>query len=177
MGAHNVTVMVSQSRDGEYAARLMKPFGFMGVRGSSTRGGSNALKELTQKIIEGASGGMIVDGPLGPAREAKIGAVLISRNAGVSLIPVIWGTDRCWVINSWDRFMIPKPFARIVYYYAEPIWIPPTAESEELDRYRMLLGDRLNQGARWCDEQFGRERPWRKVKKKSVPEIGTLEES
>ncbi|MFC1867887.1 lysophospholipid acyltransferase family protein, partial [Thermodesulfobacteriota bacterium] len=171
----DVTVMVSQSRDGEYAARIINHFGLKDVRGSSTRGGRNALKELIQKILDGTSGGMVVDGPLGPARVAKTGAVILARNANVPLIPVAWGTDRCWTLNSWDRFIIPKPFARIVYCFAEPIWIPSSADGEEIGKYRKLLEDRLNHGARWCDEQLGQERPWRKVTAKDIPEIGPLE--
>ncbi|MBW1769439.1 MAG: lysophospholipid acyltransferase family protein [Deltaproteobacteria bacterium] len=170
----DLTTMVSQSRDGEFAARLLYTIGLKGVRGSSTRGGSNALKELTQKIKEGTSGGMVVDGPLGPARVAKIGAVVMARNAQVPLVPLTWGVDRCWVINSWDRLIIPKPFARAVYLYEEPIWVPASADSEELERYRRLLEDKLNQGTSWCDEQLGEERPWRKVKDVGTPEIGPL---
>ena len=74
----NVTVMVSRSRDGEYAAQLLHAFGLKVVRGSSTRGGSGALKELVEKITEGRSGGMVVDGPVGPPRKAKIGVVILA---------------------------------------------------------------------------------------------------
>ena len=171
----NLTVMVSQSRDGEYAIRLVSLFGHKNVRGSSTRGGSLALKELTQKIKEGGRGGILADGPVGPARIAKIGAVIIARNARVPLITVTWGADRCWIINSWDRFLVPKPFARIVIYYPEPIWIPPSADSKELEGYRNLLEESLNQGTGWCDRQFGLERPWYKVKEKGQIEVGPLD--
>ena len=172
-----VTVMVSQSRDGEFAARFINALGLGDVRGSSTRGGMGALRLLTRKIIEGEThGGMVVDGPLGPARAAKIGAVLLARNSRTPLIPVMWGADRCWVLNSWDRFIIPKPFAKIVYSYAEPVWVPESAEGEELEKYRKLLQDSLNNAAKWCDEQFGEEKPWRKVKKDGVPEKGPMDE-
>jgi lysophospholipid acyltransferase (LPLAT)-like uncharacterized protein len=171
----NLTVMVSQSRDGEYATRLVNLFGHTTVRGSSTRGGALALKELTQKIKEGSRGGILADGPLGPARVAKIGAVIMAHEAQAPLIPVTWGADRCWVINSWDRFLMPKPFARIMIYYPEPIWISPSANEEKLESYRCLLEERLNQGTRWCDTQFGPERPWRKVKEKGQTEVGPLD--
>jgi len=171
----NLTVMVSQSRDGEYAVRLLNLFGHTNVRGSSTRGGSRALTELIQKIKEGGRGGILADGPLGPARVAKIGAVIMAREAQVPLIPLTWGADRCWIINSWDRFLIPKPFARIVIHYPEPIWISPSADRKKLESYRRLLEERLNQGTRWCDTQFGPERPWRKVKGKGQIEVGPLD--
>jgi len=175
LSGKDLTVMVSQSRDGEYASRLVSLFGHRNVRGSSTRGGSRALRELTRKIKEGGRGGILADGPLGPARVAKIGAVIMAHEAQVPLIPVSWGADRCWIINSWDRFLMPKPFARIVIYYPEPLWIPPSADGEELEGYRRLLEEKLNQGTRWCDECFGPERPWRKVKEKEQIEVGPLD--
>lgn len=173
-GSRHVTVMISRSRDGEYAARLASWLGFKNVRGSSTRGGSRAMKELIKRIKEGEIGGMLADGPQGPGRVAKRGSVVIARNTEVPLIPILWGADRCWMFNSWDRYMIPKPFARVAIFFCEPIWIPLSAKRRELEEYRQLFEDRLNQGAKWCDEQFGHEKPWRKVTKNGMPEIGPI---
>ena len=176
LSKRGVTVMVSQSRDGEFAARFINALGLGDVRGSSTRGGIAALKKLTQKIVDGeTNGGMVVDGPLGPARVAKMGAVLLAKSSGTPLMPIMWGTDRCWILNSWDRFIIPKPFARIVYCHSEPIWVPESAEGDELEKYRKLLEDRLNEAARRCDEQLGKEKPWRKVKKAGIQETGPID--
>lgn len=173
-GGRHVTVMISQSRDGEYAARMAKWLGFRNVRGSSTRGGRAAIKELIQKIKGGAIGGMLADGPLGPARVAKKGAVVMARDCHVPLIPIVWGSDRCWMLNTWDRYLIPKPFARVVFCFAEPVWVPRSASTEELESFRILLENRLNEGTSWCDAQFGPERPWRKVKGNGIPEVGPL---
>lgn len=162
-GSRHVTIMISQSRDGEYAARVASWLGFKSVRGSSTHGGLEAMKELIRKISEGEIGGILADGPLGPSRVAKMGSILIARDAGVPLIPVVWGTNRCWIMNSWDRYMVPKPFARISIFYAEPICIPLSAKGNELERYRLRFENSLNLGSRWCDEQFGPERPWKKT--------------
>ena len=170
-GSHHVTVMISQSKDGEYAVRIASWLGFKNVRGSSTRGGSKALRDLVQRIREGEIGGMLADGPQGPARVAKMGSVIMARDAEVPLVPVLWGADRCWIFNSWDRYLVPKPFARVVIYYAEPIRVPRSAEGEALEEYRRLFEERLNEGARWCDEQFGPERPWRKTTEKGMSEI------
>ncbi|MBW1731999.1 MAG: lysophospholipid acyltransferase family protein [Deltaproteobacteria bacterium] len=161
-----IVVMVSQSRDGEYGAALARLLGFRSVRGSSTRGGSEALRELTEKVIQGAWGGMVVDGPLGPPRVPKIGAMVMARNAHAPVLGVSWGADRCWILNSWDRFMIPKPFARVVVKYARPITIPTTADGDKLEEYRALLEKELNDATRWCDQFFGVERPWKKELKK-----------
>lgn len=156
----NVTVMVSQSRDGEYAARFINALGIKDVRGSSSHGGTDALNELKNRMKDGTNGGMVLDGPLGPPRVAKIGTVILARLTGSPIIPIAWGADRCWELNIWDRFIIPKPFARISYCYGEPIWVPSSANDEEMEECRRLLEDRLNSMTRLCDEQFGEERPW-----------------
>jgi lysophospholipid acyltransferase (LPLAT)-like uncharacterized protein len=166
LGSRGVTAMISQSRDGEYAARIAQRLGFKNVRGSTSRGGTEALRSIIRAIKKGHNGGMLADGPRGPARVAKIGSVIMARNAGVPLIPLTWGGDRCWMFNSWDRYLIPKPFARVVVYIAEPIWVPKSAKGESLETYRLLLEKRLNEGTRWCDEQFGTERPWHKEEHK-----------
>jgi len=174
-GSRHVTVMISQSRDGEYVSRMAKWLGFRNVRGSSTRGGRTALKELIQKIKDGEIGGMLADGPVGPARIAKIGSVILARKTQVPLIPILWSADRYWMLNTWDRYLIPKPFARIAFYYGEPIRVPPAAKREELESFRVLLENRLNEGTSWCDAHFGPEKPWRKVKEEGVPEFGPWE--
>ncbi len=173
-GSRHVTMMISPSRDGEYAARIAKWLGFRNVRGSSTHGGSEALKTVIPRIKMGEIGGMLADGPLGPARVAKMGSVIMARDAGVPLIPVLWGADRCWVLNSWDRYLIPKPFARVCVHFSSSIWIPASATGDELETYRRLFEERLNEGTRLCDAYFGPERPWRKVKKEGTPEIGPV---
>jgi lysophospholipid acyltransferase (LPLAT)-like uncharacterized protein len=173
-GSRHVTMMISRSRDGEYATRIAKWLGFRNVRGSSTRGGSEALKTIIQRIRAGEIGGMLADGPLGPARVAKMGSVIMARDAQVPLIPVLWGADRCWVLNSWDRYLIPRPFARVCIHYAKPIWVPVKTAGDELERYRKLFEDGLNEGTRLCDAYFGPERPWRKAKTDGIPEIGPV---
>ena len=160
-----IRVMISQSRDGEYIARLVNWLGLKDVRGSSTSGGVDALKDLVRKIKDGANGGMIPDGPTGPPREAKIGTIILSRMTGAPIIPISWGADRCWVFNSWDRFMIPKPFACIAYYYGEPILVPHSAKVPEMEEYRKLLDERLNEITRRCDDFFGEQRPNQKQKR------------
>ncbi len=160
-----ITVMISQSRDGEYIAGLINWLGLKDVRGSSTRGGVDALKDLVRKMKNGANGGMIPDGPTGPARQAKIGTIILARMTGAPIVPIAWGADRCWVFNSWDRFMIPKPFARISYCYGEPIVVPRSAKSPEMEEYRRLLDERLNKITGRCDEVFGVQRPSQKDQK------------
>ena len=158
----HLAVMISQSRDGEYAARLAHLLGFKSLRGSSTRGGIAALRHMVRRAKQGEVVGMLADGPLGPSRIMKMGALLMAREAHVPLIGLVWGADRCWVFNSWDRYLIPKPVARIVLLYTEPLWIPAHVRGDELESYRCLFEQRLNEGTQKCDLFFGNERPWRK---------------
>ena len=167
-GSRHLTVMISRSRDGEYAARMAGWLGFKSVRGSSTRGGLWAFREMIKRAGNGdETPGILADGPHGPARVVKKGAVVMARSLGSSIIPVVWGADRCWVFNSWDRYLLPKPFARVVIYYAEPVSVSSSARGEELEACRRLLEERLNEGSRLCDLYFGRERPWMRPKKKA----------
>ncbi len=159
-GPKHLTMIISLSRDGEYAVKTAQLLGFRAVRGSSSRGGIRALKGMIEKINSGASGGVLADGPQGPPRIAKMGAILIARETGVPIIPVTWGADRCWVLNSWDRYMIPKPFAHISLFYGEPMWIPKQANKQKLEKYRLILEKSLNYGTEWCDKRFGVKRPW-----------------
>ena len=167
LGSLHVTIMMSKSKDGEWVARIAKYFGYKNVRGSSRKtnldkGGSEAWHELVGRVKGGENAGMFLDGPRGPAREAKIGAVLIAKETGAPLIPVLWGCDRAWVFNSWDRYMIPKPFARIYFKHGEPIYVPADAGREELEHYRKLLEDQMNKDCLECDDFFDVKRPIRK---------------
>lgn len=157
-------IMISQSRDGEYGARMAKYLGFGYVRGSSTRGGVKALREMIIQLKKGRSAGILADGPLGPPRIVKTGPIIIARESGAPIVPIIWGCDRYWILNSWDRYLIPKPFARIVIKYGESIFIPPDARSDELEFYRKRLQDILNECTRWCDDFFNVVIPWGKGK-------------
>ena len=169
-----LTVMVSQSRDGEYASRLLNLLGAKTLRGSSTRGGLNALYQMAKIVKGGTNSGMVVDGPKGPPRVAKLGTVILARNTQAPIIPVTWGVDRCWILNTWDRLIIPKPFSRTTYRYMEPIWVPCSAKGEELEKYRKLFEDRLNEGTAWCDTQLGTEKPWR-LPCEGLPEVGPVQ--
>jgi len=175
MGPLHLTMMISNSRDGEYAARVARCLGFRDVRGSSTRGGSVALKKMTSMVKNGHPGGVLTDGPLGPARVVKVGAVFMARFTGAPLIPVLWGADRCWTLNTWDRHLIPKPFARISICYGEPLWVPRSTNSIESEKYRRQLEDSMNRATGWCDAYFGRERPWRKANEEATPEFGPMQ--
>ncbi len=117
----NVVAMISQHRDGELVSQVVEKIGYETVRGSSTRGGSAAALSMIDKVRAGQTAAMIGDGPRGPIYKLKPGAAYIALMSGADVIPVIFAANRAWVFRSWDRFTVPKPFARVFLYYGEPI--------------------------------------------------------
>ncbi len=141
----NLAVLVSASRDGELASRLIRPLGFIPVRGSSSRRGLQALREMKRIAQKGYRCGIVVDGPRGPRQVSKIGIIFLARLTGLPIIPVIWSADRHWKLRSWDRTIIPKPFSRIaLLYHEQPIYVPPQASQETCEQYRRSLDRTLN---------------------------------
>ena len=137
--------MASTSDDGEIAAQGAKRFGWKIVRGSSTRRGSQALREMISLTKKGYRAGLVVDAPRGPAHISKPGVVVLAKKSGIPLLTGIWSADRYWRVNSWDRTIIPKPFARIAVLYADSlIKVPPDASREECEEYRQHLDNTLN---------------------------------
>jgi lysophospholipid acyltransferase (LPLAT)-like uncharacterized protein len=139
-----IVVITSQSRDGEYIARFLKRFGFGTVRGSSTRGGVKALVEMIRLMRNGLPMAFTVDGPLGPRREAKTGAVLLAKKTGNPLLPFSVECDRFWRIGSWDRLQIPKPFTRARFIVGSPIYVPEDADDNFIEQKRIELQTALN---------------------------------
>jgi lysophospholipid acyltransferase (LPLAT)-like uncharacterized protein len=136
-------VMISKSRDGELIARVSRRLGFRGVRGSSSRGGSEALLAMIEALRGGGQGTIMVDGPRGPAREPKAGCVVAASKAGVPLVPLGCRVRRAIQARSWDRTLIPLPFARIVLSLGDPIVVPPEAAPAEIERYRLRVREGL----------------------------------
>lgn len=139
-----VVALVSKHRDGEYIARVMQRRGFGTARGSSTRGGVHGMRQLIRVARSGRDLAITPDGPRGPARVLKMGAITVARVGRLPIIPVTAGCSRSWRAGSWDRFMVPKPFARIEVRYAPPVHVPRDADEGELERLRQELEVTLN---------------------------------
>jgi lysophospholipid acyltransferase (LPLAT)-like uncharacterized protein len=139
-----VMALASSHRDGEYIARVMMRRGFVMARGSSTRGGARGLRELIRGARAGRDLAVTVDGPRGPARVAKMGAVTLARATGLPLLPISAGGSHVWRARSWDRFEVPRPFSRVRVRYAAPIFVPREAEPEELENLRLQVEQTLN---------------------------------
>jgi len=133
-----VAVLVSEHRDGEYIARVLERSGFETVRGSSTRGGTRGLKGLIRAARAGRDLGITPDGPRGPARRFKPGALLAAQVTGSVIVPIAGGASRAWQADSWDRFLVPRPFSRVVVAYGEGVVVP--REATEEDRAELARG-------------------------------------
>jgi lysophospholipid acyltransferase (LPLAT)-like uncharacterized protein len=139
----NIYILSSQHADGELMADLAGRLGFSAVRGSTTRGGAEAVRRLLRSGRE-CHLAFTPDGPRGPRRQVKPGAVYLASRIGVPIVPFGVGFDRPWRANSWDRFACPRPFSRAVVVTAEAIPVPADADKDDLERYRRRVEDELN---------------------------------
>jgi lysophospholipid acyltransferase (LPLAT)-like uncharacterized protein len=147
-------VMTSRSLDGEYIARVISRFGFLPVRGSSTRGGQRALLEMNKLLAEGHAVAFTIDGPRGPRYVAKRGPVLLARMSGVPITAFYVAVERAWVLKTWDALMIPKPFSRIYVRFAKKIFVPPDAGDTALESYRAEMQAALDRITAFAEAQF-----------------------
>ncbi len=138
-----ISVMTSRSFDGEYIARIIESFGFKAVRGSSSRGGVRALLGMHTVVEERGVAAFTIDGPRGPIYVAKPGPTLLARNTGQPIRCFYVAVQDAWVLNSWDRFMIPKPFTRAHVRWSAPIKVPRETSSADLARYHAQMQDAL----------------------------------
>ena len=115
-----VAIVVSEAREGQYLSDLALALGYAAVRGSSTRGGARALLGAVRQLQAGRAVAFTPDGPRGPRREMKPGVVAAAQRGGGVIVPIHAEADRAWRLHSWDRFMIPKPLARVRITYGRP---------------------------------------------------------
>jgi lysophospholipid acyltransferase (LPLAT)-like uncharacterized protein len=119
---YGLTIVVSRSRDGELLAKLLRPYGFRFVRGSSSGGGRVAAREALALLRAGGRLGMAVDGPRGPRAHVQEGVLRLARSSGVPIVPLVARGGRAWVLRgSWDHFEIPHPGSRIEMRVGTPI--------------------------------------------------------
>ena len=151
-----VKVLVSRHGDGEMIARIMARFGVGTVRGSSTRGGGGALRQMVVASRD-THIGITPDGPVGPRYVVKEGVVSL---AALAEIPIFWGSwsaRRVWIFSSWDRFVLPKPFARLRFHATGPIVVPRQADKTTLARARLELEERMRAQTAELDAESGLE--------------------
>jgi lysophospholipid acyltransferase (LPLAT)-like uncharacterized protein len=127
----NIRVMSSESFDGEYTGRIIRKFGFVKVSGSSSRGAVRALLGMRREIEQGWTVAFTIDGPKGPPFVAKPGPVLLARATGAPMVAFHIALERAWVLKTWDRSMIPKPFSRALLRVSRQIRVPDEPDSQD----------------------------------------------
>lgn len=152
-------VMASQSRDGELTARLALRLGLVPVRGSSTRGGTEALAAILKALKTNPAVIHFVDGPTGPKGVVKPGIISMARVSGAVIVPVIVSVDRAWIIRSWDRFLVPKPFSKVTIEWGSPLAVPRDLDPAADEEFRLEIQRRLSEGYAQADLCAGWEQP------------------
>jgi hypothetical protein len=132
-------LMISKSSDGEIIAGVAEKSGWHTVRGSSSRGGKEALREMIDHLSRMRLACHIVDGPTGPAGIVKAGVIQLARTADAAIIPFYVSADRAWYFNSWDSFFLPKPFARVIISFGEMIKFTPAEDTDTFESQRLYL--------------------------------------
>jgi lysophospholipid acyltransferase (LPLAT)-like uncharacterized protein len=134
-----IRVMSSFSYDGEYMGRIIKRFGFVAVKGSSSRNPIRALLGLRRALDEGWTVAFTLDGPRGPRHKVKPGPVGLGKSSGLPLTSFHAAVEKAWVLNSWDRMMIPHPFSRVLVRVGKLIHVPNDATEQNVERYTAEL--------------------------------------
>jgi lysophospholipid acyltransferase (LPLAT)-like uncharacterized protein len=136
-----IIIMTDKSWAGEILAHVLTRFGNIVVRGSSKRGGVRGILDMRKAMRQGHGGALAVDGPRGPVYRTKPGILYLSQKFGYPIVPLAFGADRVWVLEStWDKFVIPKPFAKCYVEMGAPIWKSTEKDAmneNELDKILM----------------------------------------
>ncbi len=150
----NLAVLTSQSRDGEFIARVINQFGYVAIRGSSSRGGQRGLLEMRSHVMGGLGAAFTIDGPRGPRFVAKKGPVVLARTTGVPITAFYVALEKAWVLKTWDTMMIPKPFSRAYVSVARKIFVPADADDDRLEAAYAEMQQALERVTRHAESQF-----------------------
>ncbi len=126
-----VAILASDSKDGERSTATWKWFGIHAVRGTATEDGAKALVRMIRAVKDGWDFGITPDGPKGPRQELKPGVIALAKKTGAAIVPVCVAYDRAWHLKTWDAMPIPKPFARCVVRFGEPMEVPTKADETD----------------------------------------------
>ena len=150
-----INMLISQHRDGQFIARTVAHFGIDTVAGSSSKGGSAALRSMLRSLKQGECVGITPDGPRGPRMRASDGIVHVARMSGVPVIPCGFSAKKRKVLGSWDRFTVAFPFSTGLFVWGEPIRVPADATPEQLDEARLAIEAGLTRVTQSADRAMG----------------------
>ncbi len=144
-----VCALVSKSKDGEYMARVLDKLGITAARGSTSKGGHQALIELMDAAKAGFNIALTPDGPRGPKRKVQQGIIYLAQKTAIPILPVSCGLTRKLTFSSWDEFQVPLPFGAASIVYGKPIYAAesdsPDAKAEELENELNRITDRADE--------------------------------
>ncbi|MBI9088596.1 MAG: lysophospholipid acyltransferase family protein [Desulfobacterium sp.] len=135
----NPCIMISQSNDGDIIAPVANLSGWQVARGSSSRGGKDAMEEMIDGLKNNSVGAMLVDGPTGPIGKVKSGAVRMAQRSGARLVPCYVIPESAWFFHSWDRFFLPKPLSRVTVKFGSMIRPDAITTREDFEQTRVHL--------------------------------------
>jgi len=143
-----IKVLISKHRDGDIIARLISKLGFKAIRGSThksgktkNKGGLTSARQMIKSLKNGISIGISPDGPKGPRHKVSDGILSISRLSNSSILPVGIGFKKKWVLNTWDKFIIPKPFNQITIIWGEPL--PALKNEKSINQIKSKLESKM----------------------------------
>lgn len=148
-------ILNSPSRDGEIATRAVARWGIRSVRGSASRGGARGFLALVHAYRRGSDLALVPDGPRGPRHVAKPGVIHVARATGAPLFPVSYAASSVWRLGSWDRMLVPRPFARVCVFVGEPMLVPRATDDEMIESLRQELERRLNEATAAAEVHLG----------------------
>ena len=144
-----ITTLMSTSRNGRMFAAVWKLFGWPVVYGSTNKKAAvAALREMLNRLENGVTVGLTPDGPRGPRHEAHGGSVYLASKTGTAILPIAWRASKAWHLPTWDKYMIPKPFARVHLHVGPPLHIPPKLSHEETDAWQIKVTQALDEAER-----------------------------
>ena len=149
-----IFTLVSPSTDGEIIARTVKLFGIRTIRGSSYKSGSRAFRNLIRVVRDKGRVFITVDGSRGPVFKVQKGVIHLAKISGMPVLPLTYGAEKAIVLKSWDRFIIPHPFTRVVVIYGEPVYVHRDSSEDEIEEKRAELEKRLVEMTERADHYF-----------------------
>jgi len=135
----NPIIMISQSSDGEIVAGVAERTGWNTVRGSSSRDGRGALKKMIANLKESKLAAHIVDGPRGPSGKVKVGVIRLAHATDAVIVPLSVSAEKAWYFNSWDKFLLPKPFTKVLLRFGKMIKFDRVKDREIVEEQRKQL--------------------------------------
>jgi len=150
----NVNVMISDSRDGEMIARVVRYFRNRSIRGSTSKNGIRALKTLVKELKAGRPAAITPDGPRGPAFQIQPGIIQSAMMSGAAIVPFHYEATRQWIAEkAWDKHRIPKPFSHLIVRYGDPIFVPASLDADQFDFFMKEVQHAMLENMRMCQEK------------------------